>query len=719
MGPLKNIEAIFKDALNPYMVLVADAPRFTIVAVNDAFARVTGITASNAIGKGVFEVFPEAKCGEDPLKDRLEQVLATKLPLKAKFQKYELQMPGAVKTEVRYWLPECFPVLNGDGEPELIIHSMADVTEQVEFENKAKRSTIELLKNQEQYRSLFDYHPDSVVAFDLEGNFISANPSMARMAECSVDEVLQLCFQNLIAPEDTEMVAAHFQQAAQGHIQNYITGLITATGKRLIVEATLIPIIVNKEIIGVFGIGKNVTKQMEADRLLKQQQEQLRQIMNHSLDVICTVDADGRFVQVSKASEHVLGYLPEELKGTRYIDLVHSDDVKMTLQTADDITRGISTRGFVNRYKRKDGVLITMEWSAHWEAAEAMWYCVARDVTKDIEVSKAIKSNEKRFRTLLQNSADGLALVAADGILLEISETGRKLLGYSEAELIGQIKADLIHADDLPLISAAFLDVLKEDKKKKCFEFRVLVTDGTYKWIEADFQNQLHEPSVAAVVMNFRDISDRKHFVTALDLSERRFKSLVQEGSDLINVLDNEGKYKYATPASLAMMGITAEELMGKSAFHYIHEDDRETIIQSLAMVAKTKRIKTKPFRFKDVSGEYRWLESIGTNLLDDPAVEGIVVNSNDVTDRLKYVQEVECQNEQLRKIAWSQSHMVRAPLSRIMGLVNILTNYPSSRIEEKTLFDALLLSATELDDIIRDIVKQTALIEKETTKTP
>jgi two-component system sensor histidine kinase/response regulator len=106
------------------------------------------------------------------------------------------------------------------------------------------------------------------------------------------------------------------------------------------------------------------------------------QIMNNSLDVICTVDAAGRFTRVSRACREMWGYSAEELIGRPYIDLVHSDDHARTNAIAADIMAGKAVRDFQNRYVRKDGTLIPIVWSAHWSPELQMMFCVARDASE-------------------------------------------------------------------------------------------------------------------------------------------------------------------------------------------------------------------------------------------------------------------------------------------------------------------------------------------------
>jgi PAS domain S-box-containing protein len=105
-------------------------------------------------------------------------------------------------------------------------------------------------------------------------------------------------------------------------------------------------------------------------------------IMEYSLDAICSIDAAGRFVQVSPASEKVWGYKPEELIERRYMDLVHPDDHELTIRAAQAITSGEAMRDFENRYMRKDGSVVNVMWSAHWSETEKIMFCVARDVTE-------------------------------------------------------------------------------------------------------------------------------------------------------------------------------------------------------------------------------------------------------------------------------------------------------------------------------------------------
>jgi two-component system sensor histidine kinase/response regulator len=113
-----------------------------------------------------------------------------------------------------------------------------------------------------------------------------------------------------------------------------------------------------------------------------------REIMENSIDVICTFDAEGRFLQVSRACQRLWGYSPEELIGRPYIEMVHPEDREKTLARDRLILGGLSASSFENRYLRKDGSVVWIFWTANWSEALQINVCVARDMSahKEMEI---------------------------------------------------------------------------------------------------------------------------------------------------------------------------------------------------------------------------------------------------------------------------------------------------------------------------------------------
>src|SRR5689334_13451977 len=119
-----------------------------------------------------------------------------------------------------------------------------------------------------------------------------------------------------------------------------------------------------------------------------------------------------------------------------------------------------------------------------------------------------------------------------------------------------------------------------------------------------------------------------------LEASEHRFRSLVRNGLDLITILDRSANYLYVTDPAKRVLGYSAGYFIGKNALDYVHPDDVPFLEAALKNLEPDSNIELKPYRFRASNGEWRWIESKITNLIGDPAVGGVVVNSRDVTER-------------------------------------------------------------------------------------
>jgi PAS domain S-box-containing protein len=161
---------------------------------------------------------------------------------------------------------------------------------------------------------------------------------------------------------------------------------------------------------------RDLAAQRDADAALREREQalqrtkaQLQRVFDHSLDALCAFDTDGRFVQVSAACERLWGWRPEELLGTRYIDRVVPEDQPRTREVAESIMAGHAVLDFENRYRRRDGRVVHVMWSAQWLPAEQLMFCVARDVSDRHDLLAELQ----RRHDALQAQADALRAATA------------------------------------------------------------------------------------------------------------------------------------------------------------------------------------------------------------------------------------------------------------------------------------------------------------------
>jgi PAS domain S-box-containing protein len=162
-------------------------------------------------------------------------------------------------------------------------------------------------------------------------------------------------------------------------------------------------------------------------------------IMTHSLDMICTIDAQFRFVEVSAASARLLGYEPQELEGRKFTQFMHPADLKRTQQEADAVMKGQSVFNFENRYIRKDGLAAYLSWSASWSSADRLLFCVARDITDQKLSEETLRQSEAMFRLVIEHVVDyAIVMLAPNGKIKTWNAGAERTQGYKAGEIIGQ-----------------------------------------------------------------------------------------------------------------------------------------------------------------------------------------------------------------------------------------------------------------------------------------
>lgn len=218
-------------------------------------------------------------------------------------------------------------------------------------------------------------------------------------------------------------------------------------------------------------------------------------------------------------------------------------------------------------------------------------------------------------------------------------ENMHRLFGYTRTDMSSTINfwEQCIHPDDRKRVMEGLFNAISANAQSIWQdEFRFKKADGTYAYIVDKgyllFQGQTPKRMIGAM----QDITDRKLAEINVSNSEKRFRSLVQNGSDMIKILDKEGYFTFSSPTVEKVLGYPATSLIGKNAFDFIHPDDLTFIGKQFGLISQQRTLEIPSFRFKNAEGEWRWLETKLTNLTDDPSIKGIVSNSRDVTEKKK-----------------------------------------------------------------------------------
>jgi PAS domain S-box-containing protein len=201
---------------------------------------------------------------------------------------------------------------------------------------------------------------------------------------------------------------------------------------------------------------------------------------------------------------------------------------------------------------------------------------------------------------------------------------------------------------------------------------------------------------------------ERRKIALQLETSEKRYSDLFHLSPQPMWVYDIETlRFLDVNLAAEKHYGYSLQEFLGMTIKDIRPSEDTPILIRDLESINKKVGILPSGFvRHQKKNGEIIYVE-IQSNTIPFQNTVGRLILANDVTERNAYVEAIEKQNEKLKEIAWVQSHVVRAPLSRIMGLIDLIKNYGIDDIENEELLNYLLVSAEELDNVIKDISKK------------
>ncbi|MEX2632855.1 MAG: PAS domain S-box protein [Balneolales bacterium] len=203
-------------------------------------------------------------------------------------------------------------------------------------------------------------------------------------------------------------------------------------------------------------------------------------------------------------------------------------------------------------------------------------------------------------------------------------------------------------------------------------ELKIISGQGDERWIRATGEPEFKEGVCIRFYGISQNVSNRKQAEEDIKYNEQRFKALVQDGSDLIAILDESANYLYVSPTSLKVLGIPAEYFIGKNAFTFIHTDDIQRVSDNLNELPMHNQTHIEPFRFADKDGNWRWIESTVTNMMEDPAVRGLVVNSRDVTDQISNQQRLIISLKEKETLLAEIHHRVKNNLAVVSGLMQL-----------------------------------------------
>ncbi|WP_435358165.1 histidine kinase N-terminal 7TM domain-containing protein [Haloarchaeobius sp. DFWS5] len=291
--------------------------------------------------------------------------------------------------------------------------------------------------------------------------------------------------------------------------------------------------------------------------------------------------------------------------------------------------------------------------------------------------------------SVIETMRDGYLVVDERDRVVDANPAANRLLGRS-------LSAGDPVSEALPE-SVDLLDRYRSDRESDedaRAEF-VLGEGATRRYVDAAVSSPGTSDDLTLVLL--RDITDQRR-------TERRFQTLIENSSDIVTVLDSAGTITYQSPSTSRILGYEPRDMVGTSAFEYVHPDDQERLATLFSDgLDDGTAVARAEYRTQHADGDWRIHESVGRNLLADPLVEGIVVNSRDVTDRRERERELAATNERLDQFASVVSHDLRNPLNIAQGYVDLLRENVDG--DAAAHLDEIETSHDRMETIVADVL--------------
>jgi two-component system, sensor histidine kinase and response regulator len=312
-----------------------------------------------------------------------------------------------------------------------------------------------------------------------------------------------------------------------------------------------------------------------------------------------------------------------------------------------------------------------------------------------IEIGKrtreqALRQSEEHLRSLIENATDIITILDIDGTIRYESPSVERVMGYKPEELIGRNASEFTHPDDVAAISMLTTEVSLPGNGPVPLEVRFKHRSGEWRTLEVFGRLVRDESGAEQVIINSRDITDRKRAAETLMESEQLFRSLAETVAAAIYIYQGS-KYIYVNPAAEAITGYTNEELMGMEVRDLLHPEFLEETKERAARRQRGEDVPTHAeTRILTKNGETRWLD-ITPRLIRFQGQQAVLATAFDITERKGWEDALLASEEKYRTILQSiqegyfevdlcgtftffndsMCRIIGSPPERLMGLNN------------------------------------------------
>ena len=394
------------------------------------------------------------------------------------------------------------------------------------------------------------------------------------------------------------------------------------------------------DVVGLLGTYLDITDRKKAEELLRESEERYRALLDGAGIGVGYWSTDGTLLLLNEISlkrlkgteADFLGKNMRELFGDNaemYLDRIskaaRSPD---PMEYEDNISLPVGKGWYLSVYTRicrPNGTVMGIQ-------------VLSMDITPRRQAEEIRRAYETRLDSAMEIGSLAWWEMDLPGGAVRFDDRKATMLGYSPEQFrqYGDFTA-LLHPEDFEPAMQAMRDHLEGKAAKYHADYRIRASDGTYRWFRdvGGITKNNPDGSPGTITGIVIDISVSRKAEEALRATETRYRALIQNSSDIIRILDRDGLIVYESESAERLLGYPRGYLVGRNPLEYIHPDDLEQVKKDFGeVIEKTNPGTPTEFRIRKADGEYIWVDSIGTNLLEVPGVNGIVITTRPIQQR-------------------------------------------------------------------------------------
>jgi PAS domain S-box-containing protein len=388
---------------------------------------------------------------------------------------------------------------------------LADITEHKQAEEALRES-------EERYRSLFKNNHSVMLLIDPENaDIVDANPAAISYYGWSYEELTSKKITNINTLTEKQ-VFQEMEKAKKEHRRHFYFQHRLADRNIRDVEVYSGPIQLQGRQL-LYSIIHDITDRNQVEKALRESEEKLRNIIEHSNEIFYIHDTEHILTYVSSTSKDIFGYTPEEMM-RNWTELITDNPInqKGFELTQKAIDTGERQEAYLLEAKKKDGTLFLLEIEESpvkdAEGKVAGIIGAGRDVTNRRQAEEALRKSEEKYRELIEDINDVIFSVDINGVITYISPVIESVLGYHPSEVIGKNFIEFIHPEDLDFVMERFEQVISGELEPS--EYRLIEKSGRPRWVRSSSRPNYEEGSILGIRGVLIDISERKRLEAQL-----------------------------------------------------------------------------------------------------------------------------------------------------------------------------------------------------------